>query len=271
MAIVLLSALAIAIALLAVGLRLSLRRWHSERSRMLALSTTTESDAIGCIGVSILCPHPSSARLVEALLDARYPAVEVVAAFDAESDADLLIELRTTYLLVAVNPPPAQADAPAPRALYRSRSRSFRRLVVVDVPTADRALLLDSATRAASFDALVAILGNSHLHPSAAGRIAIEIARSASTLHFEPFTSVEEEALVVPRHIIDHSEGFKGYKSRAAMRRIRHIEEILTVPISENDHFMLEERPTYTFLNILSLKIMKYGKLLLSLVKHKTE
>ena len=269
-AIVALSALVIAIAVLTIGLRISLRKWHSERSRMLALSTAIETDAIGGIGISILCPRPSSVRFVEALLDARYPAVEVVVAIDAERDSDLLIELRTTYLLVAVNPPIAHADAPTPRALYRSRNRSFRRLVVIDIPNCDIGSLLNAAICAASFDALAAILADSPLHPSAAGRIAIEIARSDEPLCFEPFTSVEEVVLVAPRHIAE-SEGLFARKNRTLMRRIRHIEAILTMPISETDHFMLEERPTYTFLNILSLKIMRYGKFLLSLVKHKTE
>lgn len=263
-------ALAIAVIVIAVGILISRRKHTPEYNRMAAISFASDTDTIATIGISIICAHPSSTRVVESLLDTRYPTTEVVVAVNADHDESLLVNLRATYALVAVNLPHTRTTSPL-RGLYRSRSRCFRRLVVADVATSDTIVALDRATEATSFDIFAILLSDSTLHPSAVGRMAVEIARSASVVHFEPFTTFDEELFVTPRHAFGQNSSFRDLCRRKNLRHTKHIKEILTLPMSENDYFITEERPTYNFLNILSLKIMKCVKNLLSLIRNKTE
>lgn len=251
------------------ALRALWRQFGCERSRLMAISGSAEIDAIGGVGISVLCANPHSAAVVESLLDTRYPSTEIVVAINGDSQASLLQQLRATYSLVEVNTPAWPSTAPI-RGLYRSRRRPFRRLVVVDVATDDRPSALDAAEAIASYDALVAILAEVTLHPSAIGRIAAEIACTESVVRFPSFASCDDELLVIARHQIQSEGGFAKYGSLANRPTLNRIAEILAVPMSENGGFMTDERPTYTFLNLLSLKIMKCKKKLLSLIKCKT-
>lgn len=128
----------------------------ADRRRYVASLYGLRRDAVAEYGLSVLLPEGASVAQVMTLLMVDYGRYEVVVALDGVRDEVLLRELRMRYGLIAVTRP---ADAGRGRAvmqaLYRSRVRAFRRLVVADVRSGRRSERLDVVTEVAAYELLL--------------------------------------------------------------------------------------------------------------------
>ena len=239
------------------------------RDRIMTLSVVPETDVVGNIGVSMLCLHPSDVRVVEAMLASRYPASEVVVMLDSASE--LFALLRQRYVLCDV-----RCDRTTIRALYRSRHKAFRRLVVVDGFVSTKASMLDVAASVSSYDYLLPIPPNFRLLPDAVCRLVVEIA-SSETPRIDSVSTYTGSLSVVSRDKVAACGGFgpllrdckaknsAHYKARTLS--VRHLVALPIEALSERDFFVFSQMRTYNFYDILLFKIMKYRKKFVSLIK----
>jgi len=144
--------------LLSVGATVWLRRavLLSEAQRLQQMMMGVQCDVTGPEGLSVILAEGCSEEQIEQLLMVEYPRYEVVAVVDGEVQGELLRRLRSRYQLIAVAYRPT-GDFPTcgVPALYRSRRRCFRRLVVLDVARARLVARMNVAADVAAYDYLL--------------------------------------------------------------------------------------------------------------------
>lgn len=243
----------------ALGLWIARTRRIFCRTRLCALSLAAESDSIGGVGISLLCPSPASAAVVVALLDTRYPLSEVVVAVDPEQQSNLLSQLKLRYSLL-----PCSAEG---CVVYRSRLRTFRRLVVVVTSEKSLDSQCDLAAQNALFDYLLRVPSDCRIFPFAVGRIAESLAAQPIG-QVDVVTTAECGVTLLSRTEWRERGGFGAALMHPPTRRNIHIAEPLVfVDMAEKGQQLLVERSRYNFWDFLALNIMKYRNKLLSLRK----
>lgn len=247
--------------LLLILLIYKLIEWRREflSVRISSLSTASESDAVGGVGISIVCAGPTSAAVVVNLLDSRYPLSEVVVAIDSVKHSNLLQQLKIRYALA----PYQQGDC----EVYRSRDRAFRRLVVVAKSgETDTESLYDLAARNALFDNLLRVPPSGRLFHFAVGKFA-ELIASERAASVEIITTAERGVYLLSRRVWRSCEGYAKVDAKSLQNRLHIAEPLGFVGPTAKGYALLVERSRYNFFDFLALNIMRYGNKLLSLVK----
>ena len=247
--------------LLLILLIYKLIEWRREflSVRISSLSTASESDAVGGVGISIVCASPTSVAVVVSLLDSRYPLSEVVVAIDSVKHSNLLQQLKIRYALA----PYQQGDC----EVYRSRDRAFRRLVVVAKSgEADTELLYDLAARNALFDNLLRVPPSGRLFHFAVGKFA-ELIASERAASVEIITTAERGVYLLSRRVWRSCGGYAKVDAKSLQNRLHIAEPLGFGGPTAKGYALLVERSRYNFFDFLALNIMRYGNKLLSLVK----
>lgn len=148
------------------------------RRRLLLSMHGARADAIGDIGLSVLVPEGATLPLAEELLTVEYTLFEAVIVVDGLAETALLEALTERYGLFRAGMLPAVDGT---RALYRSRKRRFRRLVVLDRPATGRAAACRAAAEAASYDYLLVLRPAERLTCGAVERVVCELAAAPGT------------------------------------------------------------------------------------------
>lgn len=228
------------------------------RTRLHSLSTASQCEAVGGVGISILCPSPTDVATVVNLLSSHYPHSEVVVALNAAEQPNLLSLLKIRYALTAT--PSAEAT------VYRSRYAVFRRLVVVATNAEQEDELVDLAARSALYDYLLRVPSQCTLLPYAICRLADTISAAVTPVH--SITTTDQKVLLLSRDEWRRRGGFALDKSHSRVYSDADITEPLTLDCyDEAKHALIIERSRYNFWDFLSLNIMKYRNKLLSLKK----
>ena len=115
--------------------------------RLASVSSASDIDAIGCIGISILCSDPVNISVVVGLLATRYPLSEVVVVIDSASHPDLLAQLILRYSL--------RLNCEHAHNTFRSTQLCYRRLVVIDHKSCNNDIRADIAAQHASHNYLL--------------------------------------------------------------------------------------------------------------------
>lgn len=154
------SALVMMVAGVVVGVsvvqRIRLAREWSLR-RIAELWPLTGSDPLGEPGVSLLVDWDGDERALEQLLALDYLRYEVVVVGNVQSDRGLA-RLAERYAMIEMGAPVIEESLQhSPRRLYRSRRRSYRRLLVVDTAAEAVAERMDCALAVRSYDLVMAL------------------------------------------------------------------------------------------------------------------
>ena len=112
-------------------------------------------EGIGHIGISAVVEYPDTTAPLMALLEERYPRSEAIIIIDLQESRPIFEELIQLFHLVKVN----HTHLKGVRTLYRSRHRTFKRVVMVDLPTEQRFHTTSIAKRVASFDYVLHLPG----------------------------------------------------------------------------------------------------------------
>lgn len=247
--------------LLLILLIYKLLEWRREflNVRLTSLSTAAEGDAVGGVGVSIVCASPTSASVVVSLLDSRYPLSEVVVAIDSVNHSNLLQQLKIRYALA----PSTQGDF----ELYRSRDRAFRRLVVVTKRGEENInALYDLAARNALFDNLLCVSSDCKLFHFAVGSFA-EMVAAEGVASVDLITTADRGVYLISRQVWRSCGGFANIDKKSIQNRLHITQPLGFGGRTAKDYALLVERSRYNFFDFLALNIMRYGNKLLSLVK----
>lgn len=248
--------LAIAMAVTVV-IEKSRRDFHY--TRIASLSTASESDTIGGVGVSILCASPKHCAIITSLLDSTYPTCEVIVAISSKKQHNLVAQIELRYSLVSHN----KGDI----EIYKSENSSLSRLtVIVFHMLASRDKMLNMAAKYATFDYLLCVPSESYLLPFAVGRVAVAIA-ATNVGCVDRITTSERGVFAVSKKEWIKNGGATVTRHPKSRKTV-HIAEYLTIDDTiQNAHYVLIERSRYNFLDFLALKIMKYRNKVLSLIK----
>lgn len=131
------------------------RRWHNGRERSSVVQLLREH--IEHVGISAVVEYPDTPKPLLALLDEEYPRSEAIIVTDLQHYLSHFGELIRQYNLVRVN----HSHLKGVRALYRSRHRAFRRVVLVDLPVEHRANISEIVGEVASYDYILRLQGES--------------------------------------------------------------------------------------------------------------
>lgn len=134
---------------------LFVRRWHNVRGKTSVVRMLREH--IEHIGISAVVEYPDTPKPLLALLEERYPRSEAIIVTDLQNDLSHFGDLIRQYNLVRVN----HSHLKGVRALYRSRYRAFRRVVLIDLPVEYRSNISAIVTEVASYDYLLYLQGES--------------------------------------------------------------------------------------------------------------
>jgi len=129
--------------------------WHRTYRKSLVIHQLHEN--IGHIGVSAIVSYPKTLAPLVALLEEEYPRSEAIFVADLQEEETLLSELVLRYRLIKVN----NQHLTDTRALYRSRHRAYRRVVVVDLPIAHKERAFAIGKEVASYDNVLYLQGES--------------------------------------------------------------------------------------------------------------
>ncbi len=124
------------------------------------------------IGVSAVVEYPKTTAPLVALLEEEYPRSEAVIVADLQLPQSPFCGLIGQYHLIRVN----HSHLEGVRALYRSRHRAYRRVVVVDLPIERREQASTIGTRVASYDYILHLQGESIVERNAIAYCANTIA-----------------------------------------------------------------------------------------------
>ena len=207
----------------------AVRAYRSEsRRRLLAETYRTAVDAAGGAGISLLCGQSDLQRL-ERLLDVEYPAYEVVAAMDANDDYESFMAVVEHYRMVRVSHSLSHELPPAGiRALYRSRERRFRRLILIDklstVESDDR----NASACYASYEYLWPLADGCLPAEDAVERLAVAVAEYENQDVALIRTDTGAPAALYRRETVVQCGGFgSAALARIPHRRIRTIHDVL--------------------------------------------
>ena len=227
--------------------------------RLASVSSASDIDAIGCIGISILCSDPVNISVVVGLLATRYPLSEVVVVIDSASHPDLLAQLILRYSL--------RLNCEHAHNTFRSTQLCYRRLVVIDHKSCNNDIRADIAAQHASHNYLLRVSSDCGLFPYAAGRFVQTIA-SIPTGRVDAITTSEKNTLLISRALWIDKGSFKDIDKHLTGCFTLHLCEPLEfTPILGKEHYELIERSGYNFSDFLALNIMKSANKLLSLRK----
>ena len=140
---------------LLVGAVLFVALWHRTYRKTSFVQLLRED--IGHIGVSAIVAYPETPAPLLALLEEEYPHSEAVIITDLHSENPSFAELLRRYRLVKVN----HSHLEGVRALYRSRHRAFRRVVMVDLPSEYRERASNVGRAVASYENHLCLEGES--------------------------------------------------------------------------------------------------------------
>lgn len=135
------------------GALLFLGEWR--QAKQSELSTPLIREGISHIGISAIVAYPKSVAPLYALLDEEYPRSEAIIVTDLD-DSPFGALLRH-FKLIGVN----HSHLKGVRALYRSRHRAFRRIVIIDLPTSHRKRAFAIAEEVATYDCTLRLQGES--------------------------------------------------------------------------------------------------------------
>ena len=174
-----------------VGAVMFVAHWHHTYRKASLVHMLRED--VGHIGVSAIVEYPETPAPLVALLEEEYPRSEAVIITDLQGGNPRLGELVKRYYLVRVN----HTHLEGVRALYRSRHRALRRVVVVDLPME---------------------------HWRQASAIGREVASYDNILYLQGESIVEQNALTYCANVVASQESAKGVLLRSIVGADAHLE-----------------------------------------------
>ena len=183
-------------------------------------------ESLGFTGFSVVCYDINDIEQIENLLQTEYNRYEVVAVIDSRLYPDIFYTIVKRYGLINVN---AIISNELPniyiRALYRSRQRRFRRLILIDEAYTSPYNSLNCATLVASYEYIIPLNASMRLRERAIEYTAILISENRQLPYVAIHSSADEECYIIKReHIIRH----RGFSS--TLLRNTPASQILSTP-----------------------------------------
>lgn len=192
------------------------------KRRLLTETRGAICDMSGGVGVSILCGRAYDIVWIERLLSEEYVCCEVIIVLDACEKPALFEELYRRYHLFRGGAiPVSEVTTSEIRALYRSRSRCYRRLVLVDALQCSVEMAWNTALTVASYDYLLPLFGREELLSGTILRLVAEVGEVEQNEKRLICTAIGEPIILVSREAVVSAGGFETHWTRTIPRRYR--------------------------------------------------
>ena len=204
----------------------TLRIWHaSQECNTISKECAGCCESLGFVGCSVICSGVSNLYQIEQLLTVEYSHYEVIIVLDAQNHPTQFVAIKNQYRMIKVNCEPSQ-ELPLSgiRNLYRSRSRNFRRLILIDRQHISPYEDFDAAASVASYGYLLPIKAHSYLYPFAIESIALALSKFENRNIDLVISHAERGCYIFRRQAIIERGGFSPYL-------IREIEPSATLDI----------------------------------------
>lgn len=193
------------------------------KRRLLARQHGLVSDAPEGTGISVVCSGVREHAQLENLLGVEYARYEVVVVLDARHFFAEFDAIVTRYRMIRVNYVPCEElPVDGVRGLYRSRQRSYRRLVLIDRAQSSAYEDFDAAGCVATYDYLLPVRQGCLLLPGTVERLAAELSECPSGMLELVRSRLAEPAVLVSREVVLREGGFSrkvGHSVRPGNRR----------------------------------------------------
>lgn len=213
--------------LLAISAAALLRAWRlvrtMEDTALLGSVRAGCGQSLGFVGCSVVCSGITELQQISQLLRQEYERYEVIVVIDSLQYAEALHEIISHYRMVSVNCASTLELPTTLRRLYRSRQRSYRRLIIVDVPHRSKHEDWNAGVMASSYDFILPISHGMALYDRAIENLAISLC-SAEPRRVDVLHSTTSSISLLNRHTIIACGGF----SQRTARQLTHAAIIRT-------------------------------------------
>lgn len=160
----------------------TIRIMHIARWRQMIIDELKGGcDSIGFVGCSVIAHDITNIKDIELLLSSTYNRYEVIIMLNSIEHSETFRQIVKHYHLTRVNHTQTNNTIPHITNLYRSASRTYRRLVLIDYSSTDIYSVINSAIEFTSYDYIIPLLPNTSLLPNAIENIAITL--SDTSIH----------------------------------------------------------------------------------------
>ena len=192
------------------------------KRRLLAREHGVASDAPEGTGISAVCSGVRDHDQLENLLGVEYARYEVVVVLDARLFFAEFEAIVTRYRMIRVNYAPCEElPVVGVRGLYRSRQRSYRRLVLIDRAQSSAYDDFDAAGCVATYDYLLPVRRGCLLLPGTVERLAAELSEYPSGTLELVRSRLAEPAVLVSRGTVLREGGFSRRVGHSVRRKNR--------------------------------------------------
>lgn len=210
--VILVAVMAVSLWCVAMTVQLLLRIVRGRNHRLFFSGVRSRlCDNFGRDGISLLCRDTGDEERLRNLLAVEYPTYEVVVVADSLRSPESLQRIIATYRMIAVDGRMSgDRDAPRVRRMYRSASRCYRRLLLLDVVTCASRSDLDVALDVATYDYLLPLWGDEYLAVGAIERLVAEVCTAAGAKRSVITTCVGAPLKLIPRCATNQTEAISS-------------------------------------------------------------
>ncbi len=183
----------------------------AEAYKFLIANVAGGCESLGFTGCSVVCYEVNDIEQIENLLQTEYNRYEILAVIDSRLYPDLFYTIVKRYGLISVNTIISN-ELPNThiRALYRSRQRRFRRLVLIDEAYISPYNSLNCATLVASYEYIFPFSASMRLRERAIEYATILISENLHQPFVAIHSSTDEESNIIRREYIIQRKGFSA-------------------------------------------------------------
>ena len=168
-------------------------------------------ESLGFTGCSVICYAVNDIEQIENLLHTEYDRYEILAVIDSRLYPDIFYSIVKQYGLIQVNTIVSdELSNTHIRALYRSRQRRFRRLVLLDEAYTSSYNSLDCATLVASYEYIIPLNASMRLREHAIEYASILISENRERALVAIHSSADDECYIIKREYIISHDGFSA-------------------------------------------------------------
>lgn len=179
---------------------------------MVAIGATDSCESAGYVGCSVVCTGVENMQQIESLLDVEYDRYETIVVLDARAAGITFRAIVARYDLIRVDADPSDEFPSARiRSLFRSRTRSMRRLTLVDRAAASPYDDLDAGASVASYDYILPVGRDTYLMPNAIEKAVIAIASTPDTPIAALHSVSDDQCYVFNRETLIAQGGFSPH------------------------------------------------------------
>ena len=202
----------LAIAALATAMRAIVIARAAAWMDMVAIGATDSCESAGYVGCSVVCTGVDNMQQIESLLDVEYDRYETIVVLDARAAGITFRAIVARYDLIRVDADPSDEFPSARiRSLFRSRTRSMRRLTLVDRAAASPYDDLDAGASVASYDYILPVGRDTYLMPNAIEKAVIAIASTPDTPIAALHSVSDDQCYVFNRETLIAQGGFSPH------------------------------------------------------------